>query len=383
MLAFRDKPVTAQQVSQKLGAAYVLEGSIRRAGNRVRITAQLVEASTRHSVWAERYDRQLEDVFAIQEEIARSIAQALRITLTPQEEKTIARKPTENPQAYDFYLRGRSYTRRENSDYALQMFEQAIQLDPNFALAHAGIAHLCGLIYEIREQNQKWIDRGLAACDRATALAPDLPEVLVARARICYAQKKYDEAELLAQRAIERKQDCDGAWNILGRAYFASGRYEQAAALTERAIECNGDDYNTYIPYQQATERLGRKKDAEHLRELLTKVLRQQLELVPEDVRARILLATTLAAAKENAEEAMRHLQTAVALRPGDANTLYNAACCYGVLGEKAAALETIKKAFAAGYGNRAWAAQDTDLDTLHGDPEFQKLVARSEGAAT
>ena len=174
MLAFRDKPVTAQQVGQQLGAAYVLEGSIRRAGNRVRITAQLVEASTRHSVWAERYDRQLEDVFAIQEEIARSIAQALRITLTPQEEKIIARKPTENPQAYDFYLRGRSYTHRENMDYALQMFEQAIQLDPNFALAHAGIAHFCGLIYELREQNAKWIERGLAACDRATALAPDL-----------------------------------------------------------------------------------------------------------------------------------------------------------------------------------------------------------------
>src|SRR6202522_4213423 len=125
MLAFRDKAVTAQQVGQQLGAAYVLEGSIRRSGSRVRITAQLVEASTRHSVWAERYDRQLEDVFAIQEEIARSIAQALRITLTPQEEKTIARKPTENPQAYDFYLRGRNYTRRENYDYGLQMFEQA------------------------------------------------------------------------------------------------------------------------------------------------------------------------------------------------------------------------------------------------------------------
>src|SRR6202050_254602 len=179
MLAFRDKPTTVQQVSQKLGAAYVLEGSIRRAGNRVRITAQLVEASTRRSVWAERYDRQLEDVFAIQEEIARSIAQALRITLTPQEEKTIARKPTENPQAYDFYLRGRNYTHRENMDYALQMFEQAIQLDSIFALAHAGIANLCGLIYEIREQNPKWIERGLAACARAPPRAPDLPAVLV------------------------------------------------------------------------------------------------------------------------------------------------------------------------------------------------------------
>ena len=379
MLAFRDKPVTAQHVSQQLGAAYVLEGSIRRAGNRVRITAQLVEASTRHSVWAERYDRQLEDVFAIQEEIARSIAQALRITLTPQEEKTIARKPTENPQAYDFYLRGRSYTRRENMDYALQMFEQAIRLDPKFALAHAGIAHLCGLIYEIREQNPKWIERGLAACDTATALAPDQPEVLVARARISYAQKKYDEAALLAQRAIERKPDCEGSWNILGRAYFASGRYQEAAALTERAVEANGDDYNTYIPYSRALEKLGLKKEAEHIREQTIKVLRQQLELVPEDVRARILLAVQLSASREDTQESMRHLQTAVALRPGDPNTLYNAACTYGVLGEKATALETLKKALAAGYGNLDWAAQDTDLDCLHDDPEFRKLVFRKE----
>src|SRR5579863_9173031 len=195
MLAFRDKGMAAPQVGQQLGATYVLEGTIRRSGNRLRITAQLVEGATRHSVWAERYDRQLEDVFAIQDEIARSIAQALRITLTPQEEKTIGLKPTENTQAYDFYLRGRSYTRRENMDYALQMFEQAIQLDKNFALAHAGIAHLCGLIYEVREQKQDWITRGLTACDRAMALAPDLPEVMVARSRLFYAQKKYDEAE--------------------------------------------------------------------------------------------------------------------------------------------------------------------------------------------
>ncbi len=378
MLAFRDKPVTAQQVGQQLNAAFVLEGSIRRAGNRVRITAQLVEASTRHSVWAERYDRQLEDVFAIQEEIARSIAQALRITLTPQEEETIARKPTENPLAYDFYLRGRSYTRRENMDYALQMFEQAIQLDPTFALAHAGIAYMCGLIYEIREQSPKWIERGLAACDRANALAPDLPEVLVAHARIFYAQKKYDESALAAKRAIERKPDCEGSWNILGRAYFAGGRFEEAAALTDRAIEASADDYNTYVPYIQALERLGRKKEAEHVRELMTRVLRQQLELVPEDVRARILLATNLAALHQDEDEIIRHLQTAVALRPGDPSTLYNAGCTYGVLGRKADALETIKKAFAAGYGNRDWAAKDTDLDCLHDDPEFQKLVGRS-----
>ena len=382
MLAFRDKAVTAQQVGQQLGAAYVLEGSIRRSGSRVRITAQLVEASTRHSVWAERYDRQLEDVFAIQEEIARSIAQALRITLTPQEEKTIARKPTENPQAYDFYLRGRNYTRRENYDYGLQMFEQAIELDPNFALAHGGIAHLCGLIYEVREQSQKWIERGLAACDRATALAPDLPEILVARSRMSYAQKKYEESAMLAQRAIERKSDCDGAWNILGRAYFASGKFEEAAALTERALEANGDDYNTYIPYHQAQERLGHKKEGEAVRKRMTVILRQQLELVPEDVRARILLATQLANSSQDAEESIRHLQTAIALRPGDANTLYNAACTYGILGKKAEALDTLKKAVAAGYGNLNWAAKDSDLICLHDVPEFRALVGLGAASA-
>ena len=383
MLAFRDKPVTAQQVGQQLGAAYVLEGSIRRAGNRVRITAQLVEATTRHSVWAERYDRQVEDVFAIQEEIARSIAQALRITLTPQEDKIIARKPTENPLAYDFYLRGRNYSRRQDFEYALQMFEQAIELDPKFALAHAGIAHLCGVIFEVRDQNPNWMERGLAACDRATALAPDLPEVLVARARILYAQKKNDETAQLALRAIERKPDCDGAWNILGRAYFASGRYEEAAALIDRAIEFNGDDYNMYIPYRQAFMQLGRIKEAEPLADRMIKVLRQQLELVPEDVRARILLATNLAYSGNDHEESIRHLQTAVALRPSDSNTLYNAACTYGVLGKKAEALDTLKKAFAAGFGNRNWAAKDSDFNCLHDDPEFRDLVGLDKSPAS
>jgi serine/threonine protein kinase/Tfp pilus assembly protein PilF len=378
MLAFRDRPANAGQVGQQLSATFVLEGTIRRSGNRLRITAQLVEGSTRHSVWAERYDRQLEDVFAIQDEIARSIAQALRITLTPQEEKIIGLKPTENTQAYDFYLRGRSYTRRENTDYALQMFEQAIQLDRNFALAYAGIAHLCGLIYELREQSPEWISRGLAACDRAMALAPDLPEVMVARARLFYAQKKFDETELMARRAIERKRDCDGSWNILGRALLSQGKYEEAASLAEQALEANGDDYNTYIPYHVCMKRLKRQVEADALRGRMVMVLRQQLEMVPEDVRARILLSSNLASSGE-VEECIRHLQTAVALRPNDGNTLYNAACTYGVLARKAEALATLKKAIAAGYGNLNWAARDTDLDCLHDDSEFQKLVGLNE----
>jgi serine/threonine protein kinase/Tfp pilus assembly protein PilF len=381
MLTFRDKPTNAPQVGQQLGATFVLEGTIRRSGNRLRITAQLVEVSTRHSVWAERYDRMIEDVFAIQDEIARSIAQALRITLTPQEERTIGLKPTENTQAYDFYLRGRSYLRRENTDYALQMFEQAIKLDRNFALAYAGIAHLCGLIYELREQSQIWIDKGIAACDRAMALAPELPEVMVARARLFYAQKKFDEAELMAQRAIERKRDCDGSWNILGRALMSQGKYEQGAKLAVEAIEANGEDYNTYIPFGVCLENIGRMAEGTKLREQMNGVLRKQLETVPEDVRARILLASNLANAGD-ADEAIRHLQTAVALRPNDGNTLYNAACTYGCLKRKTEALDTLKRAIAAGYGNLNWAARDPDLNCLHDNAEFRGIVGMPGASA-
>jgi tetratricopeptide (TPR) repeat protein len=254
------------------------------------------------------------------------------------------------------------------------MFEQAIKLDPNFAQAHAAIGYLCAMIYEIREQSVHWIERGLAACDRATALAPDLPEVLVARARIAYVQKKYEEAALLARRAIERKPDCEGSWNILGRAYFASGRHEQAVALVQQAIDANGDDYNTYVPYLSALERLGLKKEAAQLREKLTTVLQQQLERVPEDVRARILLGGMLALLG-NEEESVRHLQTAVALRPNEASILYNAACTYGAMKRKSDTLEMLKRAVAAGYGNLDWMRKDPDLDFVHDEPEFKKLV--------
>src|SRR6185436_20324091 len=178
--------------------------------------------------------------------------------------------------------RGRSYTRRENLDFALQMFEQAIKLDPNFALAHAGVANVCGMIYELREQNQKWIDRGVTACEKALSLDPQAAEVLTAQARMSYAKKDWDQAVRFAKMAIERKADCEGAYNILGRALFASDRSEEAALLIDRALEANGDDYNTYIPYLNALGRVGRNDERMKLMERTVGVLEKQLEIVPE-----------------------------------------------------------------------------------------------------
>jgi non-specific serine/threonine protein kinase len=377
MLAFRDKPATAQQVGQQLGAAYVLEGSIRRAGNRVRITVQLVEASTRHSVWAERYDRQLEDVFAIQEEIARSIAQALRITLSPKEEKIIASKPTENLQAYDFYLRGRSYARQLSLEFAIQMFEQAIVLDPDFALAHAGLANACGQYHEWREQHPRWIEKGLAACERGLALQPNLPELLVAYARLAFAERKYEEACRYAEEAIQRKPDCEGVYDVLGRALFASGQNRKAADLADRAVAVNGDDYNIFPPYLNSLRSLGRTVEAATYEDRWVQVLQRQLELVPEDVRARIFLAN-LYATRKNIETAVRELELAVTMRPKDSNILYNAACTYGIMGQKAEALALLRRAREAGYSNFPWALRDPDLACLHADPEFLRLVGEA-----
>jgi serine/threonine protein kinase/cytochrome c-type biogenesis protein CcmH/NrfG len=377
VLAYRDKHVTAREIGQQLNTAYLLDGSLRRAGNRVRVTVQLVETSTGHSIWAERYDRELKDIFDVQHDIGLSIAQALRITLSPQEEREIARKPTENPQAYDYYLRGRSYARRctrQDLEFALQMYEHAIALDPNFAPAHAGRANVSGLFYAWHDPDQSWLERGHAACERALDLEPGLPEALSAAARIYWAQRKYNDAIRDAREAIRRQPDCEGAYWALGQALFSTDRAEEVVALTSRALEVSGDDYNIYIPFFAAAEHLHQDELARRLRQQQIYAIERHLEWVPEDVRARILLSANFAFFK-NADAAMRELQKAVALRPDDANILYNAACVYGILQKKAEALASLKRASTAGLSKWDWVARDPDLACLHGDPEFQQLI--------
>src|SRR6266849_1637350 len=375
VLVYRDKLVTGPEVGQQLKASYVLGGSVRRSGNRLRISAQLVETSTGHTVWAERYDREMKDVFEVQDDIARSITQALRISLSPQEEKTIAKKPTQSLQAYDYFLKGRNYTRRENLEFAVQMFEHAIALDPNFALGHAGIANVYGMQFELHGRDPRWVEKGLAAANRAFELEPQLPEALSARARVFLAQQDYEEAIKYAYKAIERKRDCDGAWDILGRALFTSDRWKEASEVTDRAIEASGDDYNVYVPYLNTLTALGDLERANKLRQRWMNALEQQIDLVPEDVRARILLAGSYAHFG-NKNDAAQQLEKAVAMRPNDPNTLYNAACTYGLLDMKPEALAMLKRAAATGFSDMEWISRDPDLASLHGDAEFEQLIA-------
>src|SRR6202790_870625 len=240
VLAFRDKTVTPVQIGQQLKAAYVLTGTLRRAGSRLRITTQLVDTSTDFPLWSERYDREMKDVFEVQDEIARKIAEALRVTLSPQELEALAIKPTENLQAYDLYLRGKRYARRQTRqdlEFALQMFENAVAMDPAFALAHAACANACAMFYCNYSRDQLWVERARDASGKAVALRWDLPEVMVSQAWVLYATELHDEAVRMVEKAIERKRDCEGAYYLLCRALFSSGRYQEVMTVMETALE--------------------------------------------------------------------------------------------------------------------------------------------------
>jgi TolB-like protein/Flp pilus assembly protein TadD len=376
VLGYRDKSVTAGQVGKELGASYVLVGSLRRAGTRLRINAQLVDAATDFPLWSERYDREMKDVFEVQDEIAEKIAAALRITLSPQEQQALSAKPTENLQAYDLYLRGRNYARRvgrQDLQFALQMYENAVALDPQFALAHAGVAKVCAEYYYHFERNQQWIDRAKAAAQRASATEHDAPEIRCAEAWVHFAEGRYDEAVNKIRIALGRDPDLDGGYYVLGRALFAAGRYHEIIDIMEDALAHSGDNYNATIPIHNALGALGKKEMLNNYLHREIAMYEAHVKKVPEDARARVLLAGDYATVGRM-EEAKREADMAMMLRPDDTMILYNIACAFCAMNKMKDALNAIKKAWEAGFQDPVWTRQDPDLALLHGDPEFERL---------
>jgi serine/threonine protein kinase/tetratricopeptide (TPR) repeat protein len=384
VLAFRDKPVTPAQIGQQLGAAYVLTGTVRRAGARLRISAQLVDTRTDFPLWSERFDREMKDVFEVQDEMARKIAEALRVTLSPQELEALADKPTENLQAYDLYLRGKRYARRltrQDVEFALQMFENAVALDPSFASAYAACANACAMYYSFFSRDQVWVERAREASGRAVALRWDLPETHVSQAWVLYAAGLYDEAVRMVKKAIERKRDCDGAYYLLCRALFAAGRYQEVVDISEVAIEASGEDYNVYVPIINTLGGMKREQARLNMTQRTVVALENQLKHVPEDARARVLLGAYYAELGRE-QDALRELNLAVTLRANEASILYNAACVYCLLKKKKEALDALRQAWEAGSKDAVWARRDPDLSLLHGDPDFERMYPEKAGTA-
>jgi non-specific serine/threonine protein kinase len=376
ILAFRDKPVTPAQIGQQLGAAYVLTGTLRRSGARLRINVQLVDTRTDFPLWSERFDREMKDVFEVQDEMARKIAEALRVTLSPQELEALAIKPTENLQAYDLYLRGKRYARRQTRqdlEFALQMFENAVALDASFALAYAACANACAMFYCNYSREQVWVERAREASGRAVALRWDLSEVQVSQAWVLYAAELHDEAVRMVKKAIERKRDCEGAYYLLCRSLFAAGRYQEVVDVVEAAIEASGEDYNVYVPILNSLGAMGKEEAKRNMAHRRMAALENHLKQVPEDARARILVAGDYADLGRT-EDALQQLNMALTLRANEPSILYNAACTYCGLKRHAEAMDVLRKAWEAGFRDAVWARRDPDLAPLHGNPEFDRL---------
>jgi TolB-like protein/tetratricopeptide (TPR) repeat protein/predicted Ser/Thr protein kinase len=379
MLAYRGRPVTEPQVGRELNAAYVLGGSLRRAGSRLRISAQLVETLVGHTVWAKRYDRQMEDVFAIQDEIAQSIAHALQVVLTEKEKRAIVKAPTANVQAYDFYLRGRQFFyqwNRKGLEFARQMFARATVVDPGYARAYAGVADCCSTLYQYWEASAANLKEADAASRKALELDPDLAEAHVSRGTAVALNERYDEAEREFELAIRLNANLFEAYYFYARARFAEGKLEKAAQLFEQASRVNPDDYQAPSLLQTVYNGLGRKAEAVAACRRALQIIEKHLELHPDDARARYFGATALFQLGQP-DRALEWNGQALAADPEDPGVLYNVACTYALLGRSEEAVQCLEKAINNGFGHRRWIEHDSDLNSLRSHSRFQALLTR------
>ena len=375
--AFKGKSEEIAEIGRKLKVSTFLEGSVRKMGNRLRITAQLVNVADGYHLWSERYDREMEDIFAIQDEISQAIVVALRVILSEGEKKQIEKARAVNVQAYDYYLRGRQYfhqLRRKSLEYAKQMFNKAIEIDPDYARAHAGVADCYSLLYtyfDAREFNLRQADK---ASSRALELEPELAEAHVAKGLAVSLSKRFDEAEREFETAISLDPKLFQATYWFARSRLSQGAYEEAVKLFERAAALRPEDYETPHFLAQALMSLGRSDEAEAVYRRQLKLLDQHLELNPEDPRACILGAAAFANLHIT-DRAIELAERAMAVDPEDPMLLYNVACTYAQLGKTEESLIALERGVEKGWGDKNWIEHDADLDPIRDDPRFRAIV--------
>ena len=326
---YKGKPVKVQQVAQELGVRFILEGSVRKASSRVRVTGQLINGKDGGHVWAARFDRDLTDIFAIQDEITRAIVEQLKVKLLPQEKESISQAPTDNVEAYTYYLRGRQFLHRHSKSYyqlARRMFAKAVELDPLYARAYAGIADCDSFLFAHYHADVA-IDGILATSAKALALDNKLAEAHASRGFALSLGKRYEEAEKEFEQATTLDPNSFEAHYLYGRACFAQGKLERTAALFERAAEIKPDDYQSLILLIQIYQSLGRDRDKEDVARKGIERAERELTLHPENPRPAYLGAGALITLGET-DRAREWVSRALAIDPDDIYTQYNAACC-------------------------------------------------------
>src|ERR1044072_3921312 len=219
VLPFRNKEVNVRQVGDALRVKYILEGSVRKAGNRIRITAQLISVRDGYPLWAERFDRQVEDIFDLQNEVSQKIVDALKVSLTDSERQLLTQKPTDDLRAYDFYMRGRELLYRKgrrNTESAINMFEDAIALDSGFASAYAGLAEAYSSMYEWYDGATSWMSKAIEMNQRALALEPKSLDAKFGIATVYFNQRRLPEAKRAIEEILKENDEFYSGYMRLG-----------------------------------------------------------------------------------------------------------------------------------------------------------------------
>ncbi len=379
VFAYKGKPIDIHEVGRRFNVAAVLEGSVRKAGQRVRITAQLISCHDSSHLWADRYDRDLTDIFQIQDEIARQIVEQLKVRLLPEEQGSIAQKPTADVGAYELYLQARRLLRvrtREAIHSARTLFDRAIERDPLFARAYAGIAD-CDVYLRAWYGEDVSVATILGLCGYALALDERLPEAETSRGYALHFAGRRDEATAAFERAIAIDPDAHEVCFAFARFSFACGAFERAADLFHRAMTVQPDDYRSPNLLRKALTALGRSGEAEDAARIAvhraTEALTAGESAAPLQVGAVALAALGLSA------QAREWISRALALEPDDHNALFNAACTYALLGETSTAAHHLANYLRPlGPDEHDWCRNDPDLARLHDEPGLPTLTSKA-----
>ncbi|GEC34270.1 adenylate cyclase [Sinorhizobium fredii USDA 205] len=374
---YKGKPVKVQQVSQDLRVSFILEGSVRKVGSRVRVTAQLVEGRSGGHLWADRYDRDLIDIFALQDEITHTIVDHLKVKLLPEEKKVIGRAPTGNFEAYAYYLRGRQFLHwHTKSHYVLakRMFAMAVELDPLYARAYAGIAD-CDSFLFLHYNADVSIDGILATSAKALELESGLAEAHASLGLALSLRERHSEAMAEFEQAFALDPNLFEASYFYARACFTQGNLDEAARLFQRAADIKPDDYQALLVLVNILRSLGREQEMKMAAREGVARAERELILRPENSRAAYLGAVGLAALGE-LDRAKEWAERALAIDPDDRLAKYNVACFYSLEGEADRAIDLLVELLPrATHETKRWVKYDSDLDPIRSHPRFPKVL--------
>jgi len=374
---FKGRHINLQEAGRELGVDFLLEGSVRKAGSRVRVSSQLVNSEDGGHLWAERFDRDLTDIFSIQDEITHAIVEQLKVKLLPKEKKSIGQARTDNVEAYTYYLRGRQFLHRHSKSYyelAHRMFTKAVELDPRYASAYAGMAD-CDSFMLLHYHADVPLQRIFENTGRALALNDHLAEAHASRGLALSIEKRFEESTAEFERAMELDPNSFEAHYLYARSSFAQGKLERAAELFERAAELSPEDHQSLILLIQIYRSLGRGSEKSNAARRAIERIERELVLHPEDPRPAYMGIAALIELGEN-DRAREWIGRALVIGADDPLTQYNVACGYTKLGDIEEALDLLERMLPkVGEEIKMWIKHDSDFDALHGHPRFQRLM--------